>query len=646
MSSLSTAVINYAKTMRMNSNKDWDLYSTRMRVFASSFGYMESFILDEKSILDDTVATSWKPQEVIDLSDADWLGHATGDFVVPDQAGLEEGDAGYLTDEEIKTIEKRQTKRLQAHSILMLTLNPSLYYLTNGRKDPTHLWAVLRLEFEGPRILRLVKLYMQLYGSSVKDYGGDFGKYAQAIQEKSNKLKGMGKTVLDEDRIAALISGLSEPKYSSVVDSVETRSGVTFQKAVQFISLSLRRRGLGATNQRRERLPRTQRPGILQYARGKEDRKTTPKKKFQKKKSGKKGPCYVCGGDHWARECKERRTEKKLNNISASEQKDVLWAMGRRRKVEVRPRAVDENALQISIERANGLSWGSRRVSRVDPIQVTVRLDREREVNIRTHARSGREEITISFPTSDRNTDAKRHFSNKCSRKSRRPRQRASNPPRIRRPSPDFEWAPVSHVEEKTATMDASLAEEKKSEMIEPTLDLEEKEPTMEEKETTLEEKEPDRLFHMAHPVDVSDALYFNPNTGVFIPNGADYTRDEMDDWIRMDEEAAVEEEAEAAIEEEAEAAANREAGPIDSVDSARPSSPMSPEPNYSPDYDYSPVHTPIGPSYSPEYDPMWSDSELSEDAGNTLSSLTPVPPPMCFVTEHILYDWIDATTR
>mmetsp|Transcript_23605 Transcript_23605/g.35360 ORF Transcript_23605/g.35360 Transcript_23605/m.35360 type:complete len:555 (+) Transcript_23605:1751-3415(+) len=228
--------------------------------------------------------------------------------------------------------------------------------------------------------------------------------YSQHILRASGKLKGMGKMISDEDTISALLAGMSGEKYATIIDMIITKENLTFGKASMEISASLRRRGLDmAVRPSLTRAPtrrnRDTRKSIVQ-AIGKNNRPRKGKnrnpsdgKGASKGKPPKTVDCYICGGNHYARDCPDRRTKpEKSQHLRGDAKEDepieVLFMM-RGAKIIEEPMM----NLRISVNdsnRARRVRWGdsrpinlhisvqgeNRRVQ--EPQRLTIHLDGDR----------------------------------------------------------------------------------------------------------------------------------------------------------------------------------------------------------------------------------------------------------------------------
>ena len=167
--SLSSRLQLWLKKTRLEKEEDWDGFHIKIESLVEALEIEKCFKLADRTILDETDPKGWDPQEILDLDEDKYK-----ELMVTKPEGQDEKQ-GY-------TAEDRK-ERKQVYSALKFSLGDEfLLLIQTGIKDTVWLWARLRFEFDGPRVLRLVRLNKTLYTQRLEDFDG-FSKYAVSVQK-------------------------------------------------------------------------------------------------------------------------------------------------------------------------------------------------------------------------------------------------------------------------------------------------------------------------------------------------------------------------------------------------------------------------------------------------------------------------------
>ena len=113
-------------------------------------------------------------------------------------------------------------KRDRALAVVVLSVEPSLFYLLGDPKDPQVVWTRLEEQFQRKMWSNRLQLRKRLFSLKLKE-GGSVSEHVKAMTEIFETLAVIGDALTEEDRVVHLLASLPD-LYNMLVTALEAQS--------------------------------------------------------------------------------------------------------------------------------------------------------------------------------------------------------------------------------------------------------------------------------------------------------------------------------------------------------------------------------------------------------------------------------------
>ena len=132
--------------------------------------------------------------------------------------GIVDGSEKAPTDEESKHSFKQRSDK--ALSIIVMAVDPELYYVLGDAEDPKVVWKKLEETFRKNSWSNKLHLLRKLYGARLQS-GGSLKAHLKELEETARELALMGEDIKEDNKVAILLSSLPE-NFNILVTALET----------------------------------------------------------------------------------------------------------------------------------------------------------------------------------------------------------------------------------------------------------------------------------------------------------------------------------------------------------------------------------------------------------------------------------------